>query len=1042
MIMLCLAGFWAIKNIPSSLDPPQPQVVVYVDVTWPGASAEDVEQLVTNPIEQQLYTLNDLEDLVSWSQNGSARVLVWFQFDADIGQALDEVKQRVANIRNLPPDIEPPVVYRRADTEPVASLLIKGGDSVTELIPIVRDMEADLLARGIAEIRYNGLPEEEIAVLVDGKRLHELELTLDDLAALIGRMSQDVPAGTVGRAQGLYQLRSLEKRRDVRSFEDMTIEIGDRLVRLGDIAVIDKRAREGQPEVSQQGRPAIEMILYRLTTEDAYLADRIVDGWLADTRESLPPSIEVDITQDVWRLLGAQLDMVVGNGLSGLVLVILTLFLFLNGRVGFWVMVGIPISFLGGLAIFYGVFGQGISIIAMIAFIMSLGIVVDDAIVVGEQTATEFENGKTPAEAAVAGAKRMWVPVATSSLTTLAAFIPMLIIGGEMGAAILALPTALLCIILASLVECFLVLPGHLRTSLARHKPPGPDSFRARFDARFMRFRDETFQPLLTRALEHPGATVTAALASMVVAVSLVASQHLGVNLVTGFDFESLTAEVEFSSSATESEKKAFLEHLEAKLADTNASFASANVSGWVRRTNRAYFDEEAKSGVQFASIRADYVYEEERTADPQLFANLWRDSIERPPFVERFHLGVEGGQNNGLPDITLVLRGENLDQLKQASEELTDVLAAYPGVSNVTDNLPYGKEQLIFSVTPAGNALGLTADSVGRQLRAAYSGRRVQIFNENKSELEVRVLLTDAERDDLGQLLRYPIRTSTGEFVPLGNVATFTSRRGIDVIRHDDLRMAVSVSADVDAEKANKMAILGDVNEVTIPRLTSQYGVTTALSGATERDQVIIDTMQLGGIITLVFIYLILAWVFSSYLWPFAIMLAIPFGITGALVGHWLIGFEVGAMSLLAFFSLTGIVVNDSIVLISFFKSNMSDGLSLKDALARAVISRFRAVVLTSLTTIAGLAPLIFETSSLDFFVAPIAITLCFGLAFATLLVLLVIPAFLLLLESARERLNRTGSKIGNFIPELKPKRFATVGGTRGVEENNDADH
>lgn len=250
-----------------------------------------------------------------------------------------------------------------------------------------------------------------------------------------------------------------------------------------------------------------------------------------------------------------------------------------------------------------------------------------------------------------------------------------------------------------------------------------------------------------------------------------------------------------------------------------------------------------------------------------------------------------------------------------------------------------------------------------------------------------------------------------------------------------------MSVSADVDSEKANKLAILDDVNEVTIPRLTAEYGISTALSGATERDQLILETMQLGGLITLVFIYLILAWVFSSYLWPLAIMLAIPFGLTGALVGHWVTGYEVGAMSLLAFFSLTGIVVNDSIVLISFFKSNMTDGMSLKDALAKAVIARFRAVILTSLTTIAGLAPLIFETSSLAFYVAPIAITLCFGLAFATLLVLLVIPAFLLLLEAGRDRWSRTQSRVTRLLPDFSANRLATANATRNPPENDNVD-
>ena len=1006
MIMMILAGFWAIKNIPSQLDPPARFPMVFVEIQWLGASAEDVEQLITLPIEQQLRTINELQNLSSYTANGFVNIRARFNFDADMTIALDTVKQRVANIRNLPADIEPPRIRRAIDLEPVASLLITGDGTLSELIPIVRDMETELLARGIEGVTYDGLPSEEIALLIGGKRLHELRMTLDELAVEVARVSQNVPAGSIGRSQGSRQLRSLDQKRGVPEFESLTIQSGDQLIRLGNVGEIVRRPRDGQPRVTSQGKPAIEMMLWRATADDAFLADRILDGWLADTTPTLPIGVEVAITSDVSKLLADQLDMVVKNAASGTILVILTLFLFLNGRVGWWVMVGIPVSFLGALALFYGVFDQGISIIGLIAFIMALGIVVDDAIVVGEQAATEFESGKPPLQAAVDGARRMWVPVATSSMTTMAAFIPLIIVGGEMGDAVLTLPIALLCIILASLMECFAVLPGHLKATLEHMKPPKPTSFRVRFDTAFQRLRDERFKPLVDRALDYPGATVCAALGGVICAFSLIASGHLGVNMVTGFQFESLEANVEFAGVATDRDKQGFMDHLEQTLQETNVEAGEANVPGWVRKENLAEFDNQNQTGMQYASIQTQYAFEETRTVAPQAFADQWREKIVRPPYVEQFWLGVEGGQNGGQPDIGLVLRGKDLPSLKTGAEELSSALAGYPGVSNVTDNLPYGKEQLIFELTATGRALGLTPESVGRQLRSAYTGRRIQIFNEAQSELEVRVMLPDVERDDLGQLQRFPIRTPSGDFVPLSNVASFHQRRGIDVIRHDQMEMAVTISADVDPEVANAIAIVGDVEDNVLPDILARLDLTFGLGGSSERDKMIIEILQLGGMLTLVLIYLILAWVFASYLWPLAIMTAIPFGMTGAIFGHWITGFEIGTMSLLAFFSLTGIVVNDSIVLISFFKQNFEAGQPLKKALTAAVVSRFRAVILTSLTTIAGLTPLIFERSSLDFYVAPIAITLCFGLAFSTLLVLLVIPALIVLLEGSKSRL------------------------------------
>ena len=1006
MIMMVMAGLWAVRMMPSMLDPPANFPSVFVEISWIGAAAEDIETLVTTPIEQQLRTVNGLKELTSRTVNGYTFIRIDFNYDADMTLALDEVKQRVTNIRNLPVEIEPPMIRRPFDQEPVSVLLVTGEGALSELTALVRSFEEQLMSRGIEGVYYDGLAREEIALLVGGKSLQALGLTLDEVAQQVSRVSQNVPAGSVGRGQGSRQLRSLDQRRTPLAFEQLQIESNGQLIRLMNFAGVVRRPQHGQPILTSGGKAAIEMVLWRNTAADAYVADKIVKDWLDEVRPGLPEGVEVREIANVWRLIDAQLDMILKNGLSGLVLVILVLYLFLSGRTGYWVTVGIPVSFLLGLAIFYTVFGYGISVIALIGFIMALGIVVDDAIVVGEDIVTHFENGATPQTAAIAGARQMWAPVFTSSLTTMAAFLPLLILGGVLGQLILALPTVLLCVIAASLVECFWVLPNHLRTSLENSAgKPKPD-WRVQFDRRFFQFRDHQFLPLVRRALNSPVNTLLMAMSGIVVALSLVMSQHVGLNLVLGFAIESLEANVEFSSSATDQQKLDFVAHLESTLAASEEEVAGTNILGWTAKYNRASFDSDRLSGEQYASIAAQYAFEEDRTIAPAEMVQNWREKIERPAYVEKLTVAVDGGANGGEPDLTLILRGKDAASLKAGADALSNVLRSYPGVSNVTDNLPYGKEQIIFTITPRGKALGLTTEIIGAQLRGAYSGARVQIFNEQDSELEVRVMLPDAERDSLGSLRKFPIRTAGGEFLPLANVADLTTRRGIDVIRHFGTELSVTVSADVDQDVNNTVAVLNDVENNKIQAILDQHDLTFGLGGHTQQDQILLDTMALGGLLTLVLIYLILAWVFSSFVWPLAIMLAIPFGLTGAIVGHWLTGWDIGAMSLLAFFSLSGIVINDSIVLVSFLRRDVDAGIPVKEALLQAVRARFRAVILTSLTTVAGLAPLMFETSSLAMYVAPIAVTVCFGLSLGTALVLIVIPALILLLEDAKGKL------------------------------------
>ncbi len=1018
MIMMILSGLWASSRINTQLDPSVEWPVIIVNASWPGAAAEDVEQLIVVPIEQQLRTMAGLQQLYSTSTQGSANIRMEFQFDADMGKVIDDVNDRIARVRNLPADMEPIVARRGSSYEPIASLLVTGGSSVAELTPLVRQFERELYAAGVDRIEFSGLPEEELAIQVSSASLLAMNTTLDSLAGEVRQRSADVPAGIIARDQGEMQLRALDQRRDIYQFEQLDVRVPEsgELVRLGDVAQIEKRPRAGQPVLSQNGKPAIEMNLYRVTDSDAMLSAQVLQSWLDQARPRLPEGISIDVYQEVWLLLKQQLEVIASNAWSGLVLVVLTLFVFLNTRTAFWVMAGIPVSFLFATMLYFYIFDGSINILALITFIMALGIVVDDAIVVGEDAVSLFEQGHSPEDAAAGAARRMFMPVVTSSLTTLAAFVPLLITGGEMGAVIATMPMVLFCVIVASLVECFLVLPAHLKHGFARMDRNNRSAFRDRFDRFFYGLRDRYYRPVLELALARPVATLLTAFGCVILAMSLVISGRVGMNFVTGMSLQMLEANVSFSVDATPQQRESFMAHLEQTLEDTNAEQGANNINGYFVRFNSALLNQERKTGLQYGSMRIEYAWEDVYSLAPQPFVNQWQDKVLTPPYVEQLVLEVRGGANGGAPDMSLVLRGNDLDSLKQASEDLQTVLAGYDGVSNIHDNLPYGKDQMIFSLTPQGKSLGLTTAALGQQLRAAYYGSRVQIFNQHNAELEVLLMLPDAERDHIASLTQFPVRTPSGDIVALGQVAELSTRRGIDVINHNGGSMSVMVSASVDSQQNNAERILASVSDGPLQEINQRYGLSSDLGGASLFNQQLMATMQLGAILTLIFIYLILAWSFASYTWPLAVLIAIPLGLTGAIAGHWVMGVDLGLMTMLAFFALTGVVVNDSIVLVSFLRRELAAGKGLRDAVRSAALSRFRAVMLTSLTTVAGLSPLMFESFSLAIYMVPIAITLCFGLAFATLLVLLVVPALIVLIEDSKAFLVRLLPRTENF--------------------------
>ena len=995
MAIMLLVGAAALTRLNVQFYPDFDIDSVTVRMIWTGATAEDVEAAITAPLERELLNLGGLKEVTSSSRQGSAQLSLKYEGGTDMVQALEEVKERVASIRNLPATAEEPVIARAVRHEPVARLLVTGPDRHS-LRPIVRRIERELLERGIARIDIGGLPPEEIAIQVPSAALRELDTSLAEIARRVAALSLDLPAGNVGRGGVSKQLRALEQQRREIGFEDLPLLSDDngRLVTLGDVATVERRPRGSgaRTVLDGRGRPAVSLLLSRARGSSSLESARILHDWLDEQSGRWPPGVEVSSFDESWEQIRKRTLLLVENGATGLVLVVAVLFLFLNGRVAFWVTVGIPVSFMAALGALWAM-GGSINMVSLMALIITLGIIVDDAIVVGEDALAQYQRGTDPLASAEAGARRMLAPVLSSSLTTIAAFFPLLLVGGTLGTVLIDIPVVVICVILASLVESFLVLPGHLSHGFRRISGKEPGTVRRTFDRGFERFRERIFRPLVTAAVGQPWTVLSCALAALLLAVGLIRSERLAFHLFPSPETAIVTAEAKFISGTPPARVEGFVTRLTDALRETEAHFGETLVKATV-----------ADIGDQSADLMVELVEPDRRDIrNPALIA-AWRERIEPPPGIESLSL-VEQRDGPSGRDIVVSLSGDDAGALKAAALELASTLATVPGVGGIGDDLPFGQEQLVYRLTPQGSALGLTVASVGEQLRAAYDGRLAQIFQHEGEELEVRVVLPDEERHDLASLGNLSVALPDGGSIPLPSVVEIEPRRGFDVLRHHNGKLAVRVSADVDPSVNSSNAVIADLHAGPLPAIVERHGVQWGLGGQQASQSETVGDMILGAVLGLALIYLVLAFIFASYGWPLVVMSVIPFGLIGAIFGHWLLGIDLTILSMFGLFGLAGIVVNDSIILVVSYKELKQSGTPWREAIVEAACLRLRAVLLTSLTTIGGLTPLMFETSLQAQFLVPMAVSIAFGLGVATFLVLLLVPALLCLHEAVATR-------------------------------------
>ncbi|MCG6863025.1 MAG: efflux RND transporter permease subunit [Chromatiaceae bacterium] len=1009
MSMMILSGFLALDRLNVQFFPSFDLDIVTVRVIWSGASAEDVEDGITNPLEQRLRAVDNLYKLTSTSTQGISSISLEFKEGTDPLLALDEVRRLVDEFRNFPKDAEKPQVALATRYESVARILITGLSEPAEMRRLARRFETELLDAGVDRVSISGLPEEEISIQVDNDRLRELELSLNEIGERIGAFSRDLPAGSIGRDEGARELRSLDKRRDALGFASVPVKTGNAMrIDLGDIAEIRRGPQDGGVWLTTNAEPAVELRLQRSERGNSLVAARILQEWLEQTRPRLPPGVVLTVFDESWQLIKERIMLLVKNGAGGLALVVVILYIFLAGRVAFWVAWGIPVSFLATLFILY-LAGGSINMISLFALIMALGIIVDDAIVVGEDGLAHYQMGEPPLLAAEGGARRMLAPVLASSLTTIAAFLPLMLIGGRIGNILFAIPLVIVSVILASLVESFFILPGHLRHSFIHAHKVSSASLRGRLDRGFAYVRDRLFRPLARLAIHNRSTTVSLALSLLFVAVGLLAGGRLTFVFFPTPEAQIVSAEAAFVAGTPRARIDAFLAHLEETLFETEEALGQGKLVSLAiaihgAKAGGGHGGGAGATGEQLGSLEVELMPPDARNIRNEDLVRAWRERIRIPAGLEAFTVTSRRAGPPGR-DLTVRLTGGSAAQLKKAALALTEVLEGTPGVSEVADDLAYGREQLIYSLTPAGEALGLTVEDLGRQLRTAFDGQLVQIFQDGADEVEVRVRLPESERARLGSLSRLNIRLPSGESVPLTAVAEWRSRRGFEILRHAEGRLAVEVAADIDSSVGNLGDIIAALEADILPELQRLFPIEYSFEGRSADQRETLGDMRKGLVLGLLLIYLILAWVFASYGWPLVVMAAIPFGLTGALFGHWLMGIDLTILSLFGFFGLAGIVVNDSIILVSFYKRLREQGMAVTDALVEASCQRLRAVLLTSLTTIAGLTPLLFETSFQAQFLIPMATSIAFGLAFATVLVLLVIPSLLSFHETILEK-------------------------------------
>lgn len=1014
MVLMLCSGIYGLLKMNVQFLPNFDINVVKIRVVWPGASADDVEKSIIYPIEKELRDVDNIKQINSTALLSAAEITIEFIDGTNMSIASEEVRDAIARVRMFPEDAEKPIIDVIEPDERVANLIIYGPKHLDELRYLAWQAEKELLDKGISKVRVIGLPKQRISIELNPIALSNLGQSFNDISKAIAAESQDIPAGQIGKSRSGQNLRSIEKKRTVKDFKRMRIlgsDSGDAII-ISDIAHVKKTIADDEPLIRYNKKPAVVLQLFRKNQDNTLSMARIAHSWVKEKQKEWGNSVKLQLYYESWVLIKERIYTLLFNGLSGLILIIILLFLFLNRTTALWVSAGIPVSVFASMYVLY-LTGGSINMVSLFGFILTLGIIVDDTIVVGEQALTNYQKHQQSGQAIIKACYKMMAPILSSSLTTISAFIPLMAISGVIGTVLFHIPLVVICVILASLIECFFVLPGHLYHSFKRNQLQlkKQSQLRMTIDQTFYRFRYRIFKPFLHKVLKNHGWVMVTVLSLIFLVYVLFATGGLKFTFFPTPDSNIVKVNVQFVSGTFTKKRVEFLQQVVDKAYKIGKELDKA--SGLKKPSiNLAYFtlnrseidDFRFKLGKQYGSVFIDFISGDLRPYTNQQFIDKLQKRIKLNDGIDNLAISSPKGGPPG-KDIDIQINHSNINKIKLALDKLNNYLSSIPGVTGISDNLPFSQEQLIFKVNETGKNLGLSTANIGEQLRAAFNGEIVQTFNDPNEEIEVLVRLEKQLRYSRATLKYLPIKNPSGKLVPLQDVITIDYKTMPETIIHNDFKLSGNIDADVDASKANANEILNTMQKTILNDLEKEYGITYQFKGKAEDQAETLYDIKIGMYTAFILIYIILAWVFKSYSKPLVVMTAIPLGLIGAILGHWFMGLDLTLLSLFGLFGLSGIVINDSIILINEYQSLKAEGLRPIRAITEASSRRFRAILLTSITTIAGLSPLLFETSLQAQFLIPMACSIVFGLAFATMLLLLVVPVMIMYLETVLKR-------------------------------------
>ena len=1037
LLMMLLVGAYSATKLRAQFFPDIVRDTVTVGVAWQGSGAQDLDEGVVTVLEPALLAVPGVEEVISRSREGSASITLTFEDGYDMGQAGDDVQAAVDSASSLPDDIEDPTVTRGVYRDRVVDIAISGDVGVDRLASYADELIARLFQAGVSQTSIKGIPETVVTVQPATEALLRHNLTLTEVAEAVTRQVTGVPTGDVdARAQ---RVRAGEDRRsipEIGATPIRTLPDGTQIT-LRDVATIRDAGFRDAVQIFRNGQPSILVTAERSASGDALEIQALVDGVIEDMRPTVPEGVEIVTGRSRAEPIADRLNMLIRNGLSGLVLVLILLFLFLSARTAFWVAAGIPISIAATLGIMYAS-GQTLNMISMFALIISLGIIVDDAIVVGEHADALRRKGLSASAAAATAARRMASPVVSASITTVIAFAGLVAVGGRFGSLIAAIPFVVAAVIVASLVESFLILPSHMRHALsAKNENPWYDWPSRQFNRGFLWVRDRLFRPFIALVVRLRYATIAAAVSLLLFSVSMLVDKTVRWEFFSRPEQGTISANVIMQSGATREDTKAMLDEMNRALLVVNdryeaehgrapLDFANATLGetvGW-RFSAGDNKPKDLIGGFQAALIDADL-----RPYSSYEFQAAWDAEVNVAPDVELFSLrSARAGPGGDAIDVKFT--GADAPTLKAASEALKAGLTDIDGVSGLDDSLVYDKVELVLTLTPRGEALGFTTQGLGRELRARLTGITAAEFARDARQVTVRVEPPDGEVG-ADYLENARLRAPNGKIVTLGEIVDVRSRQGFaSIIRQDGLRVA-SVTGEID-DAPGVQAVVYDVLEgALLPAIAAEYGVQYRTAGAAEDERDFLNDAFIGFMMCLAGIYLTLAWVFASWTRPLTVMLVIPFGLIGAVWGHYWMGLSLSMFSIVGLIGMSGIIINDSIVLVTTIDEHAETRGRIPSIIDGAT-ERLRAVVLTTLTTVGGLTPLLFEQSRQALFLKPTVVTLAFGLGFGVVLVLLVTPSVMAVVHDIRMALNSLRHMLRHRANQLRSRRRRTGYGRR----------